>query len=244
MVVSDTDAATKLAVAEIFTNTIQGEGPSAGMPATFLRLSGCNLACAWCDTPYTWDWTGKNGKIYDIANEVSMMSQNDVRRALEACSTPLLVITGGEPILQDKALYGLLRDSLGMFQRTEIETNGTKIPCFPSDWVSQYNVSPKLSTSGNGPERENPEAIAWYRNSGRAIFKFVVTESWRRDFEEIDQFVMRHRIPEDRVWIMPEGRTAIEIADALPTLVSPVVQRGYKLTSRLHILLWGDVRGR
>ena len=112
---------------EIFAS-IQGEGPSMGRPCAFIRLSRCNLACQWCDTAYTWRFTGDNrphrdGTSFDrAANQVTLP-----RRRPPPGSPQLgmdrLVVTGGEPLLQAPALARLLEALPGM--QVEIETNGT-----------------------------------------------------------------------------------------------------------------------
>ena len=100
-----------LRVNEIFGPTIQGEGPSAGKPAVFLRLAGCNLDCAWCDTPYSWDW-----KRHDRKQEEKHLSVGQVAEQLGKLlgahtvpePAPLLVVSGGEPLIQADALQSLL----------------------------------------------------------------------------------------------------------------------------------------
>src|SRR6185503_1731335 len=112
-----------LKVSEIFAS-IQGEGPSAGAPSVFLRLAQCNLHCAWCDTKYTWDWT-----TYRFEDEVRTESVSAVAVRLRAHSEQRLVVTGGEPLLQEEALFELFRllDERARYV-VEIETNGTIAP--------------------------------------------------------------------------------------------------------------------
>src|ERR1700674_1282213 len=143
-----------LVVSEVFGPTFQGEGPSIGRRCSFLRLGGCNLHCSWCDTPYTWDWTGRNGKKYDPKVELSRMSTADVMASLSATHTEMLVISGGEPLLQQRALLPLLEAAAERGWWTEIETAGTIAPTIETtERVSRFNVSPKLANSGNRLER-------------------------------------------------------------------------------------------
>ena len=130
-------------ISEIF-ESIQGEGTNAGKPAIFLRTAECNLKCTWCDTKYTWDW-----KNFDYAKEVKEISIKEIRRELEQFSNRHLVITGGEPLMQQDDLAELLTFLKPKFY-VEIETNGTILPNNAlSTLVDQWNVSPKTSNSGN-----------------------------------------------------------------------------------------------
>src|SRR5919204_789570 len=93
-----------LSVAEVFGPTFQGEGPSLGRLCGFVRLGGCNLQCTWCDTPYTWDWTGVTGRAYDPRVELKQHSTSDVLAELDAMGVPMVVITGGAPPLPGERL--------------------------------------------------------------------------------------------------------------------------------------------
>jgi len=124
-----------LVVAEVFGPTFQGEGPSAGRRAMFLRLGRCNLDCTWCDTPYTWDWSR-----FDPAIELHQRSVEDVMGELDGIGADLLVITGGEPMLQQRNLPPIVSGAHARGWRVEVETNGTIAPPAGLDWVC---VSPK-----------------------------------------------------------------------------------------------------
>ncbi|MEY4056634.1 MAG: hypothetical protein RL519_1969, partial [Pseudomonadota bacterium] len=163
---------------EIFAS-LQGEGPSIGRPVAFVRLSRCNLACTWCDTAYTWRFEGDNRPHRDglaferKANQV-VLEEADVAARIMALGQDRLVITGGEPLLQGVALARMVALLDGM--TVEIETNGTVAPHPALDpLVSQYNVSPKLSHSGNPIESAQiPERLAEWIQKPQAWFKFVV----------------------------------------------------------------------
>lgn len=227
----------ELVVAEVFGPTFQGEGPSLGRRAGFLRLGRCNLDCSWCDTPYTWDWDR-----FDPAEELRHESAVSILARLDAMAPEIVVITGGEPLLQQRRLVPVLDGCTARGWPVEIETNGTIVP---DDrmvrLVRQWNVSPKLANSGIPFEKRiRPEALAALRATGRAVFKFVVTHA--ADLDEIAELVDAHGL--EAVWIMPEGTDAATLVERSRQLADPVLERGWNLTSRLHVLLWGERRGR
>ena len=108
-------------ISEIF-ESIQGEGTNAGIESIFIRTAICNLKCSWCDTKYTWDWENFD---YDV--EVHEMSISQIKQKLENFSAKNIVITGGEPLLQQEELISLLTSLQKKFF-VEIETNGTLLP--------------------------------------------------------------------------------------------------------------------
>ncbi|TMD03379.1 MAG: 7-carboxy-7-deazaguanine synthase QueE [Chloroflexi bacterium] len=226
-----------LTVAEVFGPTLQGEGPSVGRRCAFVRLGGCNLDCSWCDTPYTWDW-----QRFRPDEELRRVDAAAVTETVEAMGVDMLVITGGEPLLQARALLPLLTAAAERRWRVEVETNGTVSPT-PQlvPLVTAWNVSPKLANSGVAEaERIRPAALAALRATGRAVFKFVVTGAG--DLDEVASLAAAHRLAP--VYVMPEGTTAEVVLARMRELAAPALARGFHLTPRLHILLWGDVRGR
>ena len=238
---SDVARGVRLAVAEVFGPTFQGEGPSMGRRCSFLRLSGCNLRCSWCDTPYTWDWTGVNGVAYDVAAERTMLDVAVVAEMVRAQGTDMLVVSGGEPLLQQRRLAPLLRELGADGMRIEIETAGTLSP-LPAlvDAVAQFNVSPKLSNSGNALQRRyRPRALDDLQRTGRAVWKFVAVGT--ADLDEIGVLVARHHLAP--VYVMPEGTSAETVIARSRELAGAVLARGWNLTSRLHVLLHGNRRG-
>lgn len=112
-----------LLVAETFGPTLQGEGPNCGRQALFLRLSRCNLSCPRCDTPYTWDW----GR-FDVVAETRRLTTPDILNWVFDHRTELVVITGGEPLLQQELLVPLVTELAAASRRVEVETNGTIAP--------------------------------------------------------------------------------------------------------------------
>lgn len=228
-------------IAETFGPTIQGEGPSIGQRANFVRLSGCNLTCCWCDTPYTWDWRGRNGIAYDRATESHDVSVADLVAQLDP-GPRLVVITGGEPLLQSRAVVELTTRLCANGKRVEIETNGTLPPPPTVDGV-RFNVSPKLDNSGvDEPQRYRPDILEQFCRTGVAAFKFVVVDPI--DIDEVRVIVDGVGIDPVDVWIMPEGRDLDTITRRLHDLVEVAVAHGFNVSGRLHIQAWGDQRGR
>ena len=164
--------ATTLAVNEVFGPTFQGEGPTSGRRAAFLRLARCNLSCTWCDTPYTWDWSR-----YEPAREVHRLSVDELLERIDAMGVDRLVITGGEPLLQQARLLELLEACAARAWAVEVETNGTRAPLpAVAALVEQFNVAIKLADSAMAERaRIRPAAIRALAGSGRAAF----SSSWR-----------------------------------------------------------------
>jgi 7-cyano-7-deazaguanosine (preQ0) biosynthesis protein QueE len=227
---------TDLVVSEVFGPTFQGEGPSAGRRAGFVRVGRCPLSCAWCDTAYTWDW-----ERFDPAVELSRRPVDDVLAEIDAMAVDMVVITGGEPLAQRSGLATLVRGLRERGTRIEVETSGVIAP-EPAvvPLVDQWNVSPKLANSGMAVERRIvPEALAAFVATGRAIFKFVVVDP--ADLDEIGALADEHRL--QPVWVMPEGTDAATITNRMRALADPVLARGWHMTPRLQVLVWGDRRG-
>lgn len=231
--------------AEIFAS-LQGEGPSAGKPVAFVRLSRCNLACVWCDTAYTWHFEGDNrphrsGDTYERkANQVTLEPAEVARRIAEL-GQQRLVITGGEPLLQSSQLADMLEKLPDM--AVEVETNGTVDPVARFDIrVEQYNVSPKLAHSGNSADLALPEKMLdRWATDPRAAFKFVIAQA--SDVDEVDALARKHAILPRRIWLMAEGTDSATLREREQWLAPLCIERGYNLSDRLHIHLFGDTRG-
>ncbi len=226
-----------LVVSEIFGPTWQGEGPSVGQVAVFVRLGLCNLTCTWCDTPYTWDRTR-----VDLRAELRRMSTLDVWHLVSGIDAELVVITGGEPLLQQSRLVWLVDMCRARGRRVEIETNGTIAPRRGLvQSAVRFNVSLKLSHSLIPHERRiRPTALRGLVKAGTARWKFVVREA--ADLDEITDLVEKYGLCP--VWVMPEGTSADQTLIRMRELADDVLSRGWHLTPRLHTLLWGDERGR
>jgi len=171
------------------------------------------------------------------------MSVESVVKQLLGLDVEMAVLTGGEPLLQQEGLAELANALVAEGLRVEVETNGTIRPIPEvSDAVTHFNVGLKLSNCGVARERRVvPDAIGALQKAG-AAFKFVaVSESC---LDEIDDLVRSFAIQPSSVWVMPEGRTPAEINRRLQSFSDAILERGYNVTTRLHVLLWGDERGR
>lgn len=209
--------------------SFQGEGPLTGQRCVFCRFSRCNLTCSWCDTKYTWDWTQylptEVSSRVPVPDLVDWIAERDV---------DLVVITGGEPMLQQPAMTELAA-SLGTGVRVQVETNGTQIPTPTlTELVDLWVVSPKLANSGvDYSRRIVPPALAALKATGRAAFKFVVTDQ-SADFDEISGLAQDFGL--DPIWVMPEGDTRAKVLAGMEAIHGPAVARGWNVSTRLHTL--------
>lgn len=231
-----------LRVNESFT-TLQGEGPAAGQSATFIRLMGCNLSCSWCDSAHTWD-----ASRADLAGETVLVSGRELVEQV-ANGPRIVVVTGGEPLLQQHldGWRDLVMGLAGAGKRLHIETNGTVLPNHLTAAVADtIIVSPKLRNAGEHRGRQSPAVAAGWRSirprSETVHFKVVV-----RDADDVDHAVevaTAAGIPRHRVWVMPEGTTADALGTRWPAIADAAVRHGINASHRLHVLAWGDERGR
>ncbi len=227
----------RLRIAEVF-HSIQGEGGLVGVPSFFIRTTGCNLRCEWCDTPYTsWEPEGEWWAIDDLVGAVPASARH-------------VVITGGEPMLWPNLpeLTAALRAS---GRHVTIETAGTLFQSLGCDLMS---ISPKLANSDPGPARAaairaehaarrlDPTTLARLLASYCCQLKFVVAEPG--DLDEIDRLLAAlPRVEPEAVLLMALGTRAEEIAARGRWLAELCKARGYRYTPRLHIDLYGDARG-
>jgi 7-carboxy-7-deazaguanine synthase len=226
-----------LNVSEWFGPTIQGEGRNAGQLASFLRLSGCNLSCSWCDSAYTWDWSR-----YRHAEESTSYTVDDVADALDALPGRI-VITGGEPLLQHVGLADLIHLLPG--RKFDVETNGTRPLGMTTRLWDTITCSPKITPSaGLGPEawRLDPGTLS----DARTDLKFVIRD--QLDLDAVDGLLASSKpvqwaAESGRVWLMPEGTTPDALDSRTPFVIQAATDRGLNFTSRLHVYGWHDVRG-
>lgn len=226
---------THLNIIESFV-TVQGEGPHTGAPATFLRLAGCNLACTWCDTPYSWDWSR-----YDRATESERADTAELATVLAENHPRLLVITGGEPLLQRTGLAVLLTQLTDPAWRFQFETNGTVSPgLLVHDPRVEFVVSPKLANSGDpAAARLQPAVLREFADlarRGRAWLKVVCAEP--ADVVAALELAATYDYPLERLWVMAEGITAADHLDTLTRIADTAVAAGVHLGTRLHLLAW------
>ncbi len=193
--------------------SLQGEGPAIGEPAAFIRLSGCNLACAYCDT------------AHEVGRPMEVDAILDAIRSWPA----RVVLTGGEPLLAGEKLVELAAAVSTAGRMVDIETNGTIAP--PSELaglIDNYVISPKLSNSGvSVTERRLAEGLP----PGPLKFAVGVAE----ELDEVAAVAAEH--PERQVIIMPLGTGRDEMLAGLERLRAPVRARGWRLLPRLQVLL-------
>lgn len=228
-------------IAEIF-QSLQGEGELTGVPSVFVRTSGCNLRCTWCDTPYA-SWNPE-GKPHNVPHIMAAIDQYP--------STRHVVLTGGEPMIA-KGIAELATAVRASGRHITIETAATVAPAgIACDLAS---LSPKLLNSApdaerHGAWRRKHEATRWQPDVVRAWidaypyqFKFVVSRP--EDVEELEHMLsaLRREIPPHKVLLMPEGTTVEKIRARSAWLAELCRQRGYRYAYRLHIELYGNKRG-
>lgn len=219
--------ATRLRVAESFLS-LQGEGPTAGTPAHFLRLQGCDVGCRWCDSKYTWDAGG--GEALPLDRVLASLR--------ELGEAPLLVVTGGEPLAHE-GVRELLAAAIGLWPRVEVETSGLLPPPFVHARLA-YNCSPKLpsATERWGETWAHASAFAADPNT---TFKLVVGGD--PDTADALRLLAWAGLPRRRVVLMPEGMTDAAVRDHALALAEVCKREGLRFGSRLHVWLWGARRG-
>lgn len=247
----------KLAVCELF-YSLQGEGRTVGVPAVFLRLAGCNMMCGgkgterdgllhdgatWrCDTIEVWM------KGFSLTFEELTTKLIETDNALEKLKQGAhLVITGGEPLMQQQQLLQFLEhleQTHGLTPIIEIETNASVMPLASLDArVSYWNTSPKLINSGVSTNlRIRPECLAWFNNSDKTIFKFVV--SALSDWEEIVlDFISTGYIAKNKIMLMPAASDRTTLLNLMPVVAQCCIQNNLRMGTRLHIEIWNQKTG-
>lgn len=217
---------------EIF-YSLQGEGASAGAPAVFVRLYGCNLGCGWCDTAYSWD--SKTGGI--------VMPARELAEAISSYPCRRIVLTGGEPLMQQEGLPELL--DLLPDHAIEVETNGTLAPSdYLADRVEQFNVSPKLGHAGVSPSAAlRPDVLGHYATTlaARSWFKFVVSNE--ADIVVVNRLAEECNMDRNRVILMPLAADRQQLEAIRLHIAELAIKHGLRFSDRLHMTLWGDRKG-
>lgn len=236
-------------MSEIFGPTLQGEGPAAGRRAVFVRLAGCPVGCTWCDTRYTWDPAARTA-----GDRPTVVAVDRVAVHVRELSSPgdIVVITGGEPLTQVPSLNALLRllnqraPQQAPHEATpmpvHLETAGVAAPDL--DLLRMFEtvvVSPKLTNAGPTATRYAAMVdLDAFASLDNAWFKFVVTRD--ADLDEIAQLEQTHGLR--RIMLMAEGTRADTSIARTRVLADKALARGWSISPRLHIWLWGDERGR
>jgi 7-carboxy-7-deazaguanine synthase len=245
---TDRNAESGLPINELF-YSLQGEGKLTGVPSIFIRTSGCNLRCWYCDSYHT-SWDPRHAWM-DLDDIVDAVAEYD--------DAEHVVITGGEPLLHDEIvdLLDILHDA---GYHTTVETNGTIYRDAAIDLVS---ISPKLASSTPTADRDPKGDGEWAtRHEQRRIdmdqltelvrsfetqLKFVVTSA--DDMPEINELVSQIRatvgntLGDSQVLLMPEGQTRDELDDRRKQVAELAMAHGYRYTPRLHVDLWNDAPG-
>jgi organic radical activating enzyme len=248
----------KLGVSEYF-YSLQGEGRTMGIPAFFIRLKGCNLMCGgwgterdgqlrgcatWrCDTIEVW----RRGKLWDFHSLTQTLDERfDYRQRLAKGAH--LVITGGEPLMQQErivAYLAYLEQEHGLRPIVEIETNACFEPLEALDQrVSYWNTSPKLSNSGmSAAERIYPEVLRWFAKNPKTMSKFVLAaeaewEELQRDF--LDTGLVRR----EQLVLMPAASSLEELLQNNVWLAELCIREQLRMCTRLHVEIWNQLTGK
>tara|TARA_R110002050_G_scaffold242332_1_gene378722 strand:- start:188 stop:937 length:750 start_codon:yes stop_codon:yes gene_type:complete len=233
---------------------LQGEGKYIGIPHILIRVTGCRLRCqfsnSFCDTPYA-SWKPEKGK-YTLNDIVKFYEDNP--------HIKYTMITGGGPTLHPELLQELCR--IGKYYRhtITIETEGSEFVQTRGDLIS---LSPKLSNS-------TPRPGTWMSFANREVTEKDKQqhEKWRCNYEAMEQLINNHPdyqlkpvisneedlvevkelqkilgVPNDKVWLMPEGLVEEELNKRRRWLMELCTEQGYNFTDRLHIIAYGDTRG-
>lgn len=222
-------------ISEVY-ESFQGEGPFAETPSLFVRTSGCNLRCSFCDTPYTsWNPEGQQVSLDELAKQI------------QASTAPHVVLTGGEPMLAPQ-LTELSEICRAADKVITIETAGTVDRSVECDLMA---ISPKMQNSTpddvawskrHEETRHQPAVIRSLLTRYNAILKFVIDQT--ADVDDVATYLKE--FPEhsaQQVWLMPQARTQQELADKSDWVKAAAEAQGFRFSSRLHVEKFGDVRG-
>lgn len=233
-------------IAECY-RSLQGEGLLAGTPSVFLRTSGCNLRCRWCDTPFTsWEPVGSEQSSEAVLTSITELGCRHV------------VVTGGEPMLSAEAMR-CCRELRRLGFHVTIETAGTVLPdeVPAAELADLFSISPKLASSA--PPRDTPgdwhrrheatrrrdDVVAALITAGDHQLKFVI--DCEADLEEASRWLeaIDRQVPVDRsrVLLMPQGTTATALAATAAWLEPACRRHGFRFAPRHHLAWYGHTRG-
>lgn len=236
------DGSSILNISECFANTIQGEGKYVGVPATFLRLQGCTLACNFCDSLEVW----KKGNPYSVLELIELLTFKDVTPSLK--DGQHLVITGGSPLKQELAVRKFIDAFMSInsfLPHIEIENEAVLFPTAAGilNMVYAWNNSPKLSNSGMPVNaRYKPEILSQYSKLSNVSWKFVVSN--KDDWDEIKKdFIDTGFVNKRNLILMPEGVTREQLQDKYQWLVDLCCKENVRMTDRLHVTVWNKKTG-
>jgi 7-carboxy-7-deazaguanine synthase len=222
-----------LKIAELF-YSLQGEGSLVGVPSVFIRTSGCNLRCSWCDTPYTsWKPEGVDLTLHQILDEVKAHRAKHV------------VVTGGEPMIAHE-IIPLTERLRGLGLHITIETAGTVFHPVACDLMS---ISPKLSNSTpEGPwaaqhDRVRIQEATLAELMGRYDYQLKFVMEKPEDLAEVRSLVAALGAERGRVILMPEGTDRERLRERSVWLAEVCKDEGFRFSPRLHVDLYGNRRG-
>lgn len=230
-----------LAVSEFFSETIQGEGASVGVPAAFLRLQGCTQNCVFCDSKAVWRY----GNRYSFTKLFELMEGANLIQQLK--SGTHLVLTGGSPLKQQKQLLNFIVAFITRYDFKpfiEIENEAVLMPDSKLiSFIDQWNNSPKLENSKNSKKlRYQPEVLKFLSELENSWFKFVVTdeESWS---EIKTDFIDTELVDKYQIILMPEGENREQLAKTRELTADIAIREGVRYSERQHIVLWDKKTG-
>jgi organic radical activating enzyme len=235
--VKKVEGSRKLAIAEMFCNTMQGEGISAGVPATFMRLQGCTLQCTWCDTLDVWP----QGNEYSFDEIFEMFAKHHLIYKF-MYKEQRLVLTGGSPLKQQDALVMFLEEfhsKYGFAPYIEVENEAVLKPSSEFNFfVRQWNNSPKLENSGMKERvRYKPEILKCTARLENSWFKFVISDE--KDWNEIQTMYLNTQLIErDQIILMPEGDNKEKLLFNREKVVEIAIRESVRFSDRLHITIW------
>jgi organic radical activating enzyme len=226
--------------------TIEGEGEYVGQPSVFMRLSMCNLTCkgfASADSPNGCDsfvsWSVKNR--FTVEEVLNLLESSGYVTHLK--HNAIWKITGGEPLIQQKALLELIQafvKRFGFIPRIDFETNATIMP--DERWKvykATFTTSPKLSNNGDPEEkRYKPVVLKWHAENGSG-FKFVISEP--KDLDEVfEKYIHKEEvnIPHNRVWLMPCCGSRAEHVQKAELVASLCKEHDFNFSPRLQLIIW------
>lgn len=226
----------KLAISEMFSDTIQGEGPHSGVISTFIRLQGCTLKCVWCDTLDVWPEGNEYSfdEIFEMFESIGL-----IERFKEGQH---LILTGGSPLKQEKECISFLKafkNKYGFKPYVEVENEAVLMPTTEFvELVDWWNNSPKLSNSGMKERvRIKPLVLAYMGSLPNSIYKFVVNN--QNDWNEIHRdYISSGFIKKEKIVIMPEGQTQEELSKTRELAAEIAIKEGVRFTDRLHVTIW------
>ncbi len=222
----------KININELF-YSIQGEGKTVGQPRLFIRLSGCNYRCRFCDSKYHQKINYKNDSLIEDSTIFSLKEIKTIPIFDKWC------ITGGEPLIQQDAIIKMIKKYQPKW--VEIETNGSISPKKELlKLVDLWNISPKAPESQLNGYKTKITGLETILRAGSDYILKLVYEN-RKSEHFIAQFF---KYGKDKIWIMPEGQTQAKQLKVQPKIINYCLENNLNFSARVHILVWDKKRGK